>query len=173
MPAIPWRKRRRRAAGAAVLVVAAVLLGVSAFSQTAVEGKVVAIADGDTLTVLLPDRTQKRVRLAGIDAPETGQPLGKESKQALAGMVFGATVRVRVVDTDRYGRWVGDVYADGTHVNTELVRQGYAWVYRQYARNAELFAAEDEARSARRGIWRLPESQRIPPWEWRRISRKP
>jgi endonuclease YncB( thermonuclease family) len=104
--------------------------------------RVVKIADGDTITVLRDDNTQERVRLASIDAPERGQPYGTRAKDALAGLVFDQDVRVEVVDVDRYGRTVGTVWVDnlkraGTawvvdvNVNAEMLRQGYAWVYRK------------------------------------------
>jgi len=168
---------RRWIFSAAFFAVTALVAGAPALSRSfglfaqSLHGKVVGIADGDTLTLLLPDHTQKRVRLAGIDAPESKQPYGQKSRQALAEMVFGKDVAVRVVDTDRYGRWVADVYAGAGHVNAEMVRGGYAWVYREFARDPKLFAAEEEARSARRGIWGLPGAERMPPWEWRKLKR--
>ena len=134
-------------------------------------GKVVGITDGDTLTLLTPDRRQVKIRLAEIDTPEKNQPYGSKSRQALADLVFQKNVAVRYVDTDRYGRTVGRIHAGDVDVNAELVRQGAAWVYRKYASDASLYALEDEARSSGRGLWSLPEAQRIPPWEWRRGSR--
>lgn len=77
-----------------------------------------------------------------------------------------------VQDTDRYGRVVGRVYRGGLDVNAELVKQGAAWVYRNYAKDQRLFTLEDEARAARRGLWALPEAERQPPWEWRQAERK-
>ena len=77
-----------------------------------------------------------------------------------------------VVDTDRYGRTVGRVYADAMDVNAEMVRQGAAWVYRKYSNDPSLLLLEQEARSARRGLWALPETERLPPWEWRAAARE-
>ena len=111
------------------------------------------------------------MRLAEIDTPETHQPYGSRAKQALSALVFGKEVRVMVVDTDRYGRTVGRVYADAMDVNAEMVRQGAAWVYRKYSRDPSLLHLEQEARSARRGLWALPEAERTPPWEWRAAER--
>jgi endonuclease YncB( thermonuclease family) len=134
-------------------------------------GRVVSISDGDTLTVLV-NRQQVKVRLAEIDTPEKRQPFGTRSRQALADLVFGEQVRVDVIDRDRYGRTVGRVYAGGVDVNAQLVQQGAAWVYRQYAKDPErralLLELEDEAKQAKRGLWRLPKAQQIPPWDWRR-----
>jgi endonuclease YncB( thermonuclease family) len=74
-------------------------------------------------------------------------------------------------DTDRYGWTVGRIYAGRVDVNAEMIRRGAAWVYRRYSRDPSLLVLEDEAQQARRGIWALAESQRTPPWEWRRERR--
>ncbi len=138
----------------------------------AVNGRVVAIGDGDTLTVLTAAKEQVKVRLAEIDTPESRQPYGTRARQALSELAFQKTVRVEVVDTDRYGRKVGRVYAGGVDVNAEMVRQGAAWVYREYNRDRSLLAVEEEARAAKRGLWALPEAERVPPWEWRARHRR-
>jgi endonuclease YncB( thermonuclease family) len=134
-------------------------------------GRVVAIHDGDTLTILTAERRQVRVRLAEIDAPESRQPYGSRARQALAAMFIRQNVRVVVVDTDRYGRTVGRVYAGPLDVNRELVRQGAAWVYRPHLHDRTLLVVEAEARTARRGLWSLPERDQMPPWVWRRQQR--
>lgn len=134
-------------------------------------GEVVGIADGDTLTLLTPERRQVRVRLAEIDAPEGHQPWGSRARQALSAMVFRKPVVVLVQDTDRYGRTVGTVRVGRLDANAEMVRQGHAWVYRQYLRDRSLLTVEEEARQARRGLWSLPEPERVPPWAWRRQQR--
>jgi endonuclease YncB( thermonuclease family) len=136
-----------------------------------ITGRVVGIADGDTLTVLDAARRQIRVRLAEIDAPESHQPYGSRAKQGLSDLAFGKSVRVVVQDTDRYGRTVGRVYAESIDVNAEMVRQGAAWVYRKYSHDPSLLLLEQEARSARRGLWALPETERPPPWEWRAAAK--
>lgn len=134
-------------------------------------GEVIAIADGDTFRLLTPDKKQVRVRLAAIDTPEQGQPYSARARQALSDLVFRRDVRVKVIDTDRYGRTVGRVFVGDLDVNAELVRRGAAWVYRKYADDESLYRLEAEARAARRGIWSLPEAQRVPPWEWRNGKR--
>ncbi|MDQ1078023.1 thermonuclease family protein [Pseudoroseomonas cervicalis] len=138
---------------------------------TDLRGQVVGVHDGDTLTLLTSEREQVRIRLAEIDAPETRQPWGTRARQALAAIAFQKPATVVVVDTDRYGRTVGTVWVEGRNVNAEMVRAGHAWVYRQYLRDRSLLAVEDEARRARRGLWRLPEAERVPPWVWRRERR--
>jgi endonuclease YncB( thermonuclease family) len=131
------------------------------------KGKVISIADGDTLTLLIAN-TQYRIRLAEIDTPERKQPYGTKARQALSTLVFSKEIEVDVQTTDRYGRSVARVYVGDVDVCAELVRQGMAWVYRKYAKDESLFDIEQEARDAFRGLWSLSESQRVPPWEWRR-----
>jgi endonuclease YncB( thermonuclease family) len=132
-------------------------------------GRVVAIADGDTLTVLDEHDRQHRIRLFGIDAPEKAQPFGNQSKKNLSGKVFGATVRVEIVDVDRYGREVGRVSLGDRLINLEQVREGYAWRYPEFDRHHEFDRAEAEARRHRRGLWSAPRP--TPPWEFRRTRR--
>ena len=129
------------------------------------EGRVVGVADGDTITVLTDGRESIRIRLAEIDAPEKSQAFGQRSKQSLSDMVFGKAVRVEQQDVDRYGRVVGRVFVGGTDVSAEQVRQGMAWVYRQYLRDTTLLNVEQEARAARRGLW--SDLNPMPPWEYR------
>jgi endonuclease YncB( thermonuclease family) len=131
-----------------------------------ITGKVVSIADGDTLTVLDEHDSQHRIRLFGIDAPEKGQAFGNRAKENLSNKVFGKTVRVEVVDVDRYGRQVGRIYLGGRFINLEQARDGYAWRYPEFDRRHEFDAAEAEAREHRRGLW--ADRDPIPPWEYRR-----
>ena len=129
--------------------------------------RVVGISDGDTLTVLRDDRVQVKIRLHGIDAPETGQPFGSRAKQAASELAFGKYVTIREMDHDRYGRTVAVVILpDGTELNRELVEQGMAWHYRQYTPGDVLLTrAEVIARKAHLGLWSQPNP--IPPWDWR------
>lgn len=133
--------------------------------------KVVGVYDGDTFTCLTDAKKQVKVRMAEIDTPESKQPYGTRSQQALSSLVFGKQVTLQVQDTDRYGRTVARAYVSGTDVNAQLVRQGAAWVYRQYNKDRSLIAIENQARAAKRGLWSLPESERMPPWEWRKAGR--
>lgn len=130
-------------------------------------GKVVAVADGDTITVLR-ERVQVKVRLVEIDAPEKAQAFGNRSRQALAALVHGQEVLVVEHGLDRYGRTLGRIYLGDLDVNADQVRQGMAWVYRKYAKDASLIPIEAEARAERRGLWSDPEP--VPPWEWRKVG---
>ena len=135
--------------------------------QYDLSGKVVRIADGDTLTLLDASNTQHKIRLHGIDTPERGQPHGNAARKALEAHVAGLRIDVAIQDTDRYGRTVGIVYRNGQNINLALVRDGWAWWYERYARNdRQLAQAQREAKAARRGLWQ--DNNPIPPWEWRR-----
>ena len=131
-------------------------------------GRVVKIADGDTLTILIAGNEQKRIRLSEIDTPERGQPWSRKAKQALTDKVAQETIDVEVVTTDRYGRTVGKIWLGERDINRELVAEGHAWVYRKYMTDQTLLEDEGAPREARRGLWGLPEAERMPPWEWRR-----
>ena len=133
--------------------------------------RVVGISDGDTLTVLDELNQQHKIRLAEIDAPERGQPWGERSKQTLSALVFGKTVSVQQTDTDRYGRVVARVFAEGEDVNRTMVGQGAAWAYRQYLTDETLIATEATARRERVGLWSMSETQTVAPWDWRRGER--
>ena len=133
-------------------------------------GKVVSIADGDTVTILT-DNKQTKIRLAEIDTPEKNQPYGMKAKKALSDFIFNKKVEVEVVTIDRYGRTVGKIFLDGLNINKEMVKAGHAWVYVQYAKDKTLFALEKDARENQSGLWALPEGERIAPWQWRRGKR--
>jgi endonuclease YncB( thermonuclease family) len=130
------------------------------------EGEVVKVVDGDTIDVMHGGGAV-RVRLAGIDCPEKKQPFGRKAKQRVAELAAGREVSVDVATEDRYGRAVGVVtLPDFGSLNELLVREGLAWWYRQYSKDARLEALEAEARKAQRGLWADPDP--TPPWEWRR-----
>ena len=138
------------------------------FAQLAygLEGKVVGVHDGDTITVLDGDNSQHKIRLAQIDAPELSQEWGKNSKKALSDLVFSRQVTVEVESTDRYGREVGTVFVGNTDICKEQVRNGMAWVYLKYAHDKSLLVIEQTARAKAIGLWSTGNA--TPPWEWRR-----
>lgn len=102
-------------------------------------------------------------------APESGQAFGERARRALADMVVGRDVTLRQVGVDRYGRVLAVLSVEGISVNAELVRLGWAWVYRQFSDDATLIALEDAARRNRWGLWADPHP--VPPWEQRRAAR--
>lgn len=153
------------------MILLAVLLAVPV-AATEIDGKAIHVADGDSFTLLIEGNQKIRIRLAEIDAPESGQPYGDKSRRMLSSLVHRKSVRVDVQTTDRYGRTVGRVYADGLDINSEMVRAGAAWAYRQYLRDKTLLDLEAAAREEKRGLWATTEAQRQPPWEWRRSGQQ-
>ena len=139
------------------------------------EGKVIRIADGDSITVLDSENTQHKIRLAGIDAPEHKQPYGKAARQFLAKEIFKKSVCVGWYKRDKYQRLVGIVWFNDEDINLKLVAAGLSWHYKQYqdeqsSANQRRYAdAQDTAEDNKRGLWR--ERSPIPPWLWRRGER--
>ena len=149
--------------------VAVLLASLIAFSPVDdFQGKVVSIADGDTVTVLR-GKEQVKVRLDGIDAPEKNQSFGTKSKDALAGLVFGKTVTVQSEGTDRYGRTLGVISLGGTNVNQRMVSGGWAWHYKQYSSDETLARLESQAKFDRSGLW--ADANPLPPWDFRSRQR--
>lgn len=143
--------------------------GHGVLAQT-ISGRVVAIADGDTLKILDISKTQYKIRLADIDAPELGQAFGKRSRQSLAELCAGKDARAMDRGRDRYGRTIGVVSCAGIEANSEQVQRGMAWVFVRYApAGSPLYGLQAAARGARRGLWVDPEP--IAPWDWRNLKR--
>ncbi|QHS56246.1 thermonuclease family protein [Mucilaginibacter sp. 14171R-50] len=129
--------------------------------------KVIGVKDGDTMVLLSPDNQSITVRLAEIDAPEKSQAFGQAAKQFTSNLCFGKMVKLIGNQHDRYGRTVGKVELEnGTNVNYEIVKQGYAWQYRAYSKNMELASLEEHAREARLGLWQ--DANPTPPWIFRK-----
>lgn len=151
-----------------------------------IEGIVSKVSDGDTIHVTDDLGTKVKVRLYGIDAPETeksnkrtghvskaGQPYGEEAYQALYKKLNRKSVRLDVMAVDQYKRSVGIVYLNGKNVNLEMVADGYAWAYKQYLDRpyaSEYIQAEEQARAKRLGLWQQSNPQ--PPWEFRKSLKK-
>lgn len=163
------------------------LLSQQAFAKDALrvlEGTVIKVSDGDTINVD-SGGTKLKIRLYGIDAPETpktnrksgwtskpGQPYGNEAWKALDDKVNRQRVRVEVRDVDKYDRLVSVVWIGGREINKEMVAEGWAWAYRKYLDRphaSEYISAEEQARARRAGLWRDGNPQ--PPWEFRKAVR--
>lgn len=157
------------------LLVVAALLTSSFVSAETIQGKVIRVADGDTITILDQTITQHKIRLAGIDAPEKGMPFGQKSKEHLSDLVAGKQVQVETNKVDRYGRNVGKVIVDGLDANLSQIDAGFAWHYKAYEREQSVVdrlaydKAEKRAREAKKGLWL--DGEPVPPWEWRRTSK--
>lgn len=129
--------------------------------------KVVKVKDGDTIELLSADHQNITVRLAEIDCPEKSQAFGQAAKQFTANLCFGKMVKLTINSHDRYGRTVGHIeLTDGTNLNYELVKNGFAWQYRAYSRNMELSSLEQNARESKLGLWQ--DANPIPPWDFRK-----
>ena len=137
-----------------------------------IQGTVVAVSDGDTITVLTPAKKQHKIRLLGIDAPEKEQPFGRKSKFSLSDMVYLKEVTVQTDKQDRYKRDLGKVMLGDKDINLEQIKAGMAWHYKQYQRDqtpedrVAYADAEDAAKRRRVGLW--ADKKPVPPWEWRR-----
>ena len=146
------------------------------------QGRVVAIADGDTITLLDAQNQQHKIRLAGIDAPEKKQQFGNVAKRRMADMVFGKEVRADAREKNRYGPTIGRVWVASADSKASdcpktmdagmaLLTLGLAWHYKQYAKEqpeeerGQYAFAEEEARRRRIGLWH--DTDPVPPREWR------
>lgn len=127
-------------------------------------GKVIGVTDGDTVKVLVNRQTIK-VRLEGIDAPESSQSFGTKSKQALSKMVFGKSVTVKKTGEDRYGRTLGIIMVGDVDANAKMIEDGWAWHYKKYNDEERLAKLESLARKAKRGLW--ADANPLAPWEYR------
>jgi micrococcal nuclease len=128
-------------------------------------GKVVKVVDGDTFDLMSDKKI--RIRMFGIDSPERGQAYNVKAKEFTAALIAGKEISVTIHNKDRYGRFVCDVYLDdGTYVNAELVKAGYAWLFTRYSNDEELARLQEDARKSKRGLWQ--DDHPIPPWEFRR-----
>ncbi len=161
------------------LFAAATMLVVLFITQTYADvfyGRVVGVADGDTVTVLDELHKQHKIRLMGIDAPEEKMPYGNRSNQSLSDLVFDRQVQVEYNKKDRYVRTVGKIIVGGVDANLAQVKAGMALHYKNYQReqsfeDGSAYAqAEEEARVSRRGLW--SDADPLPPWEWRKQKRE-
>ncbi|MHB8137335.1 MAG: thermonuclease family protein [Smithellaceae bacterium] len=150
-----------------------------------VTGTVTRVSDGDTIQLATPEQTILKVRLYGIDAPETpkidirtglvnipGQPYGKESGKALNNKILGRKVTLDIIEVDKYRRMVGIIWLKHRNINLEMVREGYADTYIEYLKppyRTQFLDAGMEAKSVKRRIWSLPEYER--PSDFRRRFR--
>lgn len=168
------------------LLVAGLLLASHCAWAEPLRGRVVAVADGDTVTVLDDQRQQHKIRLSGIDAPEKAQDFGNRSKVSLSAMVFNREVEVIGDKLDRYGRRIGKVMVaeltctapdcpKSLDTGLQQIATGMAWWYRQYAREQspkdreDYEVAEFQAKIQRLGLW--ADKNPVPPWDWRKDRR--
>jgi endonuclease YncB( thermonuclease family) len=139
-----------------------------------VTGVVRAVYDGDTVLLATREESHLKVRLYGIDAPETrkpdqpGQPFGDASKRTLMKKIMGRQVSAEIITVDQYKRVVAVIRSANRDINREMVAEGMAWAYRQYLHapyTSEYIGSESRARSQQAGLWR--DTNPLPPWEYR------
>ena len=136
-----------------------------------IEGRTVGVSDGDSITLLDAENRQHKIRLDGIDAPESGQPFGRASKQHLAELLANRQAVAECSKTDRYRREVCRVLVGGADAGLEQVRAGLARFFRRYAkelppnRRQQHSDMEAQAKGERRGLW--ANSEPVAPWDWR------
>lgn len=135
-------------------------------AEPAFTARVMAVHDGDSITVYDGTRPQIKVRLAEIDAPELNQPYGAAARSALSAMVFQKTVRIIPAGRDRNQRLIAQVVCGKNPVNNEMVKAGAAWRYDLYSKSQPLADLQSTARKTKRGLWALPDP--VPPWAWRK-----
>lgn len=154
-----------------VILTSALLLSLPSWADI-LKGRVVGISDGDTVTVLDASKTQFKIRLQGIDAPEKKQAFGNKSKEVLSTWLFNNQVTVEYSKKDKYGRILGKILVDGIDANLEQIKSGMSWHYKKYQNeqsenDRNLYAqAEAQAQEEKRGLWADPDP--VPPWEWRK-----
>ncbi len=155
---------------AVISLAAALLASLGTAHADVLEGKVVGVTDGDTVTLLV-DRREVKVRVAGIDAPEKKQPFGQRSKEHLSDCAFGKAVLIEWSKTDRYGRIIGKILSSGVDCGLRQIELGMAWHYKAYAKEqsatdrAAYSEAESQAMTRKAGLW--GDSHPTPPWEFR------
>lgn len=138
-------------------------LSAAASADEIIQAKAVSIVDGDSISAVI-NQELVRVRLAGIDAPEGNQPFAIDSRQSLHDLCFWVETELSSISKDYYGRMLAKVKCNGVNVNAEQVRRGMAWVADQSVEDRELVQLQEEARTAKRGLWSYESP--VPPWEW-------
>ncbi len=179
-PQFQYLQRQSLAICCAVLLVA----NTAHAATKTIAGRVVGVADGDTVTLLVVDaangtKTPTKVRLSGIDAPEKAQAFGARSKEMMSELAFGKDAVADCTVVDRYGRDICVVRVGQIDVGLRLIEQGLAWHFKKYQRDQKpadrvrYDMAETEAREAKRGLWRDVGTAAPPiaPWDWRKNKR--
>ncbi|MCG9879580.1 MAG: thermonuclease family protein [Bacteroidia bacterium] len=150
-----------------IIKILVLLLPILGLGQTkTIEGKLIAIGDGDTFTLLSQNKTQYIIRLNGIDCPEKGQDFSKKATTFTYQFCAKQLVQAHILNTDKYGRYIANVFVNGASLNEALIAQGLAWHYTKYSNNQTLAKLELEARSKRLNIWSL--NNPMAPWLFRK-----
>jgi micrococcal nuclease len=148
-----------------------ILILISSLIFSQVKGKVVKVKDGDTVVVLLSDKTQETLRLADVDCPENGQAFGKNAKQFTSSQVFGKTVTFYRIGKDKYRRTIAKIfYDDDKYLSKEIIKAGFGWWYFKASKNLELQKFQDDAKEKKLGLW--ADKNAVSPWDFRESKKK-
>lgn len=134
-------------------------------SEKRLVGKVIKVADGDTMTLMDNNGTKRKVRLNGIDCPEIGQDYGDKAKQYVEKLAINKYVNVDIIGIDKYDRILGVVYIDDVNINEALLENGFAWVYK-YNKDERYNYLAEQAKAKKLNLW--SNSRAINPHEWRK-----
>lgn len=165
-----------------ILLGIALSLAACVAAAETIEGRVVGVSDGDTITLLQVSdttKTPRKIRISGIDAPEKAQAFGAVAKDAMSQLAFGSDATAECRTVDRYGRSICLVRVKGIDVGLRMIELGLAWHYKHYANtqpreeSASYAMLENESRAAKRGLWRdlYTAAPPVPPWDWRRAQK--
>jgi micrococcal nuclease len=141
-------------------------LSLSLYSQS---GKIIRIKDGDTVVLLNSDNNQITLRLAEVDCPESSQAFGKKSKEFTSNEVGNKMVSYKIINTDRYGRYIAKIFYNNKYLSEEIIRNGYGWHYKQYSKSKKLSDLEINARNKKIGLWN--DKKPIEPYIYRKMSK--
>ena len=134
-------------------------------------GRVITIHDGDTYTILVNGNQQVKVRMQGIDAPESGQDFSRKAKDYLKSLIIQKEVTLKYTEKDHYERLLAYTYLpDGREAGQEMLKAGYAWHFKLYNSSKELSQMEETARMEKKGMWLDPHP--VEPWIERNLRRK-
>ena len=125
----------------------------------------IRVVDGDTIRAEAKGKEIK-IRLVEIDAPEMNQPFGAQSKNFLNRLLYKKDITLISQGEDRYGRTLGEIYANGESANILMIKSGFAWVYDRYVKDSSLYKYQDQAKAENLGLWRAKDP--IAPWVWRK-----
>lgn len=135
------------------------------------QGKVISIADGDTVTVLTNANEQVKIRIYGIDCPEKKQAFGAKAKQFLSSLIFGQVVMIQPLGKDLYGRTIARITCEGRDIGLTMIQYGYAWWYQQYAKKEiDYKKAQSKAKEQQLGLW--ADANPVEPWKFRKHKTK-
>lgn len=132
-------------------------------------GKVIKVYDGDTITIVTPEKRQIKVRLKNIDSPEKKQDYGTQAKNFTSSLIFGKQVKLSSSGKDKYGREIAEIFIDDTNINKEIVKNGYAWAYRDFLDDKNYIQLEQQAKNAKLGLW--AGNNPIEPSKWRKLNK--